>query len=333
MTPRAAHTVERTAVTTLNPPFAPYGWMPNGQGDKLPESMPSRFRNEDGTPCPASSWVAWLDSHANRLASFLWPRWANGGWQGAISPEDALDLIQADLQLMGPLSARLDAHVGQATATHRELFHREDEGPPQVSDLFLYAPAADDALVLRFNALLIDGGVALAAPASLELKQRMQRPRPYQVSFILHPDKRHVYEVAHTATTPSMVCGHCLQGALALADIVVRFEIESGRPLGHETLIGLQQFLVDSGDRRVFAGVHYPSDNLSSWYTALRYCRRLEFTPTEDPAQIRWQRTRAREVLWAAVQLSAVHAAMVAQGAPYLRALQILESEAMDPLP
>ncbi len=32
----------------------------------------------------------------------------------------------------------------------------------------------------------------------------------------------------------------------------------------------LQQFAVDIGDRRVFAGVHYPSDNISSWYAALR---------------------------------------------------------------
>jgi hypothetical protein len=32
----------------------------------------------------------------------------------------------------------------------------------------------------------------------------------------------------------------------------------------------LGQFGVDIGDRRVFAGVHYPSDNMASWIMALR---------------------------------------------------------------
>ena len=31
----------------------------------------------------------------------------------------------------------------------------------------------------------------------------------------------------------------------------------------------LQALAVDMGDRRVFAGVHYPSDNLLSWFVAL----------------------------------------------------------------
>ena len=30
------------------------------------------------------------------------------------------------------------------------------------------------------------------------------------------------------------------------------------------------QYAVDFGDRRVFAGVHYPSDNLASWVAVLR---------------------------------------------------------------
>lgn len=41
----------------------------------------------------------------------------------------------------------------------------------------------------------------------------------------------------------------------------------------------LEQFGVDIGDRRVFAGVHYPSDNLSSWILALRLGREVFADP------------------------------------------------------
>jgi len=59
----------------------------------------------------------------------------------------------------------------------------------------------------------------------------------------------------------------------------------------------LRQFTVDIGDRRVFAGVHYPSDNLSSWYTALKLIPHVFTEPTDA-----W----VRDFLWKAIDLRSI---------------------------
>jgi hypothetical protein len=59
----------------------------------------------------------------------------------------------------------------------------------------------------------------------------------------------------------------------------------------------LQQFTVDIGDRRVFAGVHYPSDNLSSWYTALKLLPHVI-----DPSAL----ASVRKFLWEAISLKSI---------------------------
>ena len=98
---------------------------------------------------------------------------------------------------------------------------------------------------------------------AVALKSRMQRPRAYQMSAILgvldfsHHD-------AESAATPSMISGHCLQGLVAATGAFVDHMNRLGEV--PDAAAHLQQWGVDHGDRRVFAGVHYPSDNISSWY-------------------------------------------------------------------
>jgi hypothetical protein len=65
-----------------------------------------------------------------------------------------------------------------------------------------------------------------------------------------------------------------------------------------------RQFVIDVGDRRVFAGVHYPSDNLASWYVAMRLIPRV-FLADEKIYE-------PRKFLWNAIQRSLVYKAMVA---------------------
>jgi hypothetical protein len=302
----------------------------------VPAPMPERFRNEDGTPADSMQWRRWLDQHADFLASFLWPRWKGGKWTGDVAAGNALTL--ADLRLMEGLAAQLERTIPGTAVSHRAMFVAEDDDPPQASGLLIYAPDVNERLLRSFMPLLKEGGMKLAAPASLELKHRIQRPRPYQTAFMLRPDKAFAYLVAHSATTPSMVSGHCLQGSLALVNVVVRFEYLIRRELDAKTLGSIQSFLIDGGDRRVFAGVHYPSDNVSSWFTALRLCRHFVFDDMTDPQGIRNQRTRAREVLWTAVrEKSAVYQAMLNDASstksPYAAVLKRLQTEGDDTLP
>jgi hypothetical protein len=157
----------------------------------------------------------------------------------------------------------------------------------------------------------------------------MQRPRPYQTAWQWAQKEPFEYLVATTAVTPSLVSGHALQGAIALATVVVHLEHQLKQPLSTDLLEKLQRYFIHVGDRRVFAGVHYPSDNLSSWFTVLRLLRRMKFDADAQPAV---QSARAREVLWSAIENhSPVWGAMVAaadHGSPYQEAVDRLRAEA-----
>lgn len=64
-----------------------------------------------------------------------------------------------------------------------------------------------------------------------------------------------------------MSSGHSLQGLLMTAG-AVDMALSEGIELQEPDIQGLEQFAVDVGDRRVWAGIHYPSDNIASWIVA-----------------------------------------------------------------
>jgi len=73
--------------------------------------------------------------------------------------------------------------------------------------------------------------------------------------------------------------------------------------LGATSAKVLQQFTVDVGDRRVFAGVHYPSDNLASWFTALNLVPRVfdeEVAP--DIKAFLWEAINSRSIVFDAIK-------------------------------
>jgi hypothetical protein len=64
-----------------------------------------------------------------------------------------------------------------------------------------------------------------------------------------------------------LISGHALQGLTYLISAV----LDAHPPLSGHNLATAKALAVDIGDRRVFAGVHFPSDNLASWLVALKY--------------------------------------------------------------
>jgi hypothetical protein len=84
----------------------------------------------------------------------------------------------------------------------------------------------------------------------------------------------------------------------------------------------LQQYAVDMGDRRVFAGVHYPSDNLSSWLMIMRIARHV-FVRGEIKERL-WRAISQQSQVYRAVQ----EASCTEEGQVYGPALAELEKAA-----
>jgi hypothetical protein len=307
--------------------YPPYGFMPEEWHAEKDLSKPDRFTNADGTPATEPQWIAWHDAMADDLAAFLWPRFVGGVWLGAA--QGSMDaLTGADLELMGPMFDTLAQVIAGTSLKHEQMFLAEDPRPPNVGGMLIYAPNAPNELVQHFDKLVMDGVARIGFPATINLKRRMQRPRAYQVALLVAPGRPFRYRAASSATSPAMVSGHCLQASMALVNVVAEHEAEQG-PLPAAVVSRLQQYFIDAGDRRVFAGVHYPSDNISSWYAGLRLCCHVFDTEAK--------RARARQVLWDAIsQKSTVYLALKQAvlndaASPFAVPLQRLAAQAAAP--
>lgn len=109
-------------------------------------------------------------------------------------------------------------------------------------------------------------------PAFLSIKNDFQRPRPWTAAMNYRFDD-FVWDkgssTVHTGIHPAFPSGHCYQGVVNSAFVYMKWKTSptSITPASKEAL---QQYAVDFGDRRVFAGVHYLTDNIASWLLALR---------------------------------------------------------------
>jgi membrane-associated phospholipid phosphatase len=140
---------------------------------------------------------------------------------------------------------------------------------------------------------------------TLPSKRELQRPRPHQVAS-LHGLAFEVQRApgAVTSATPS---GHAIQGLMGVAGAIV--ELRRYHRFDAPLLSRLRQYAVDVGDRRVFAGVHFPTDNLASWCLALSLCSHV-YGQDGDFARAFMAEAITRH--------SAVHAALAASGSPLL---------------
>jgi hypothetical protein len=316
--------------------FVPWGVMSAAHQGSLALPPPTRFCDAGAVASPMA-WAPWVEATANDMARWLWPRWTGSVWSGA-SAAGAVDLTLADLQVMDALSSRLKQPApGAPGVTSEQLFRDEDLQPPTTTGLAHYLNPVPALLGTHFKAWLIEAVMDFGLNAAMQLKLRMQRPRPYQTALAIRPAAPFVHLRADSATTPALVSGHCIQASLALVNVVIRYEQALGTAIPPAELSALQAYLIGAGDRRVLAGVHYPTDNVSSWYCALKLCRNLLFATTPgNPATNDPLKQRARQILWdAIVNHSAVYAEVVAEaatrGSPYAPVLARLQAEAVPP--
>jgi hypothetical protein len=225
----------------------------------------------NGRKASAVDYKTYIDTEAAQMGDWLWPTYdaPSHRWRGH-AIEHAKRLTLADLELMDELRGYLPKEVkcldrGLKT-TYKAMFLMEDESAKPT--LEIYFPTLSGEVLAAVRAGVDRGLQGVVATTHLRFKEHFQRPRPYQVAYLL--GKKFEYEFAKSAVTPSLISGHSLQGLVGRtqAFMDVKPELE-GTPEGVESL---QQYCVDIGDRRVMAGVHYPSDNLGSWFAGFRLC-------------------------------------------------------------
>jgi len=99
---------------------------------------------------------------------------------------------------------------------------------------------------------------------SLAFKAHFQRPRPLQTAWLIQCEFRR--DPTKTSETPSLISGHAVQGLIVGCTILESIRADEGLATGNRK--GLQAWMTGIGDRRVMAGVHYPTDSLASWIVA-----------------------------------------------------------------
>lgn len=238
--------------------------------------VPPDWAPEAPEPERERSWRSWRTGAISTINDLLWPSWDADRriWRNA-DVKRMQQLTDADFALFDRIIQTDKAMDERPTPpnpaadlpTHRALYLEEDGAQPFGARYERYDSTLDAERARAVAQQIKTALRSKVGSSGLQFKAELQRPRPYQMCVLLgYADFAH--ELAITSMTPSMSSGHSQQGCLAGA-AVYEYWLKSGFTPSADQVVALQQLSVDIGDRRVFAGVHYPSDNLSSWWFAL----------------------------------------------------------------
>jgi hypothetical protein len=305
-----------TRAASAAPPVPPYGLMPGGWEEGARNGpLPVGFT--------ADTWSAFFEQTRDAIAEVLWPHHDGARWQGqAVAAMEALTRADFDL-LERTFRAVLDKPVGStgdlAMVSHKVLFMAEDDMPVSgglFETMRRYLAGQPAAVVAGAVTAARAANIGVMGPRPLAFKRALQRPRPWQMALLMGRPFSH--EHAKSAASPAIMSGHSLQGLFAAAAAYLDQQQQFDQLPGARR--ALAQFGVDFGDRRVFAGVHYPSDNLASWFIDLKMAP-VCFGPG-GPA--------AKAFMADAIRSSRVHAALVEAAkdptSPFALPLQWLEA-------
>ena len=247
-----------------------------------------------------ASWSAFFDDTLQGIADHLWPRYdpATRGWIGgaAARHEEAaraeLEIIARRLHTAGILERIPDYAAGDGefpVNDHRWHYRLEDfardlitRRPGQITqkqaahERWVASHAINSYYSYDASFGLTEtnarfGRMGRKYLSFYEIKRFFLRPRPQQAAFLLGVDDfswEQADSSAHTGNHPAIISGHCAQGLL-FGCILLEEALSQG-DVGDDRLKSIGQFAVDFGDRRVFGGVHYLTDNIASWCLVLR---------------------------------------------------------------
>ena len=290
----------------------PWGFM-----DKVAQADADGDRQPKGWNKAPADWVPWRNALVEDIHNLIWPKYKPDGADWKVDRITRLN--DADFALLKRLTKNLGLQISgpqSPRAIHVDLFDEEDSvEKPFGSSYECYDPIFVGPLKAQMSSVLMEGVGLKAGRLSFQLKRVFQRPRPWQVAYINDPSTTYSYRQALSANTPSLVSGHCLQGSMAGCNAFAVF----GASMNAQSLNQLQHFTVDIGDRRVFAGVHYPSDNLSSWYAALKLIEHVFDDGRIDDVKAFFAKAIDRSLVY-----QAILGFKSAEGSPYEPALRAL---------
>ncbi len=246
---------------------------------------------------PMSDWHGTADQYRKFIRKMrrdikasIWPAYdrRRGKWKGA-AKSFAEAATKAELQICIERfqKPRVLDELPQACASLPKPFRQnhlwhfrvedglEHEAPylkmlaskSPVSNFMFYDPGYDPA---AFTAFFL-GEARRKIHGLFDFKPYFARPRPHQTAMIFGLDKfqtRIAKTGRHSGLHPALISGHCVQGLL-LSCLVYEHWLDTDT-VDASRVRQLASYAVDFGDRRVFAGVHYPTDNIASWVLALR---------------------------------------------------------------
>lgn len=244
----------------------PFGYLNTRQAEVLNDDryIAAKFEPEKSQAHRIKLWETLASDVADSLAQQFGPMWGMAGWQSAWQ-----SLSLADMSCMHTL--RIDGHWGATVSTpsatskrHEQAFTFEDDG--NVTESLKYYCASDAFRQSDLDVVRSVGDAALASylgSLHLKVKASFQRPRPNQSAFVLgHEQAQLRFASARSALTPSFISGHAIEYGLYF--LVAHRELAK-IGASNSLLAGCLQMVVDVGDRRVFGGLHFPSDNIASW--------------------------------------------------------------------
>lgn len=299
----------------------PYGYMEESiealiKSRPIPEAWLALSGSNAG-----AQYYPWLKQLIDDLSSLLWPTYDPVHRKWTNTPNAAL--TDADFELFKILRRKLKENIrgmSKEATTHEEFFREEDDERIIFGHRYeRYDPSLPVYLRETLTDTLWTGCDRKMGSTHFQVKAALQRPRAYQVALIQGRKFDHVW--AKSGGSPAMISGHCLQGVTGGCSAWLMF----GRQLDAVSVEVLKQFTVDIGDRRVFAGVHYASDNLSSWYTAFKLLPFVvERSSVAATMQFLWEAITTKSDVYAAIKAHVeTHA-----GSPYRAVMDAMRDAA-----
>ena len=249
---------------TSTEPFPLYGIMPYdyaNPGESVPSSLSAVW-----TWCTSSATaqryaVLWSSAEESDAEFVQWQTLLS-----ALLPERNTQairtLVQGEMQVMQQMEVHRQTQVvyinGWPSQSHEDLFRAEDRYP----DVWAYSDAIRMPLSNDEKAH-VESEISMCGYIMLRLKDYFQRARPYQTARMLDFPLKPL--ASGSAATPALPSGHALQTMCAFA---ATYEVLVVRPnasaFDASAWRALMRYAYDIGDRRVVAGVHYPTDNYAS---------------------------------------------------------------------
>ncbi|MEM6550286.1 MAG: hypothetical protein AAF713_21490 [Pseudomonadota bacterium] len=279
--------------------LAPFGVLNDGHKDRL---MGDMFAPMEDWDAGDAAFRALMECWLERVTETIWPAWRNGAWQGGAAAgkeaatklelEIAVGLYHGDGVNIRTLNEALPLRPlpGGRAVTQNWHYLIEDAlvndrrngfiaehlnqtpsfeytSSREIASNFLAYSETPEITV--FEGLFWQR-MGRIAPAIFDIKDYLQRPRPYTAAMALGVEGFHWVTAngfTHTGVHPSLLSGHCIQGILG-GCAVFEALLEDNAEIEPNLRAMIQQYMVDWGDRRVFAGVHYMTDNIGSWTLA-----------------------------------------------------------------